>query len=275
MYNKIKNAIDLISSQILTAKKPVLFCSFGKDSSVLLHLCLQIRTIPVVFIRHHKFQRQYEHAYKVARDYDLEVYDLMPSLIFDYQQDEYFDVLELYQCGPKEYLIMVDGVIKYDEDKHGSFFCAVSDLLLRPTARDIYYPWDVTLIGHKQDDPLHIADKVSDMRPVMQGKGTRTVYPILDWTDDEVWKYIKLNNVPYDKRRYDDKDDTVNPDKMPTCYNCLDSNMRGQMVHCPKVNKEIKNNGRSKDDHKKRKEAILKTISYCQPVGAGMTEAKE
>lgn len=271
---KEESALEIIREGIKGSLRPIAFCSFGKDSIVMLHLIFRVRKVPIVFIRHHKFQEQFEHANRVALEWDLEVYNLMPCDITDYQQGDHFDILELYRSGPTERMLMGSGIRPYDPERDKDrYFCAAEDLLLRPKAYVSDYPWDVTFNGHKACDNIHIADSVDQMQPIRQGEATRMVFPLHDWSDDDVWAYIRDNDLPYDRRRYDQGIESVNPDRMPTCYRCMDVKLRGQQVPCPKYGRDILNIAKSQEEHDALKLRLVNSFNYCRPVGSGMTES--
>lgn len=271
---KEEAALAIVREGLQKSIRPIAFCSFGKDSIVMLHLIFKIRKVPIVFIRHHKFQQQFEHSDRIAREWDLEVYNLMPCAITDYQQGDYFDILEFYRSGPNEKMVMADGIRPYDPEKDGErYFCAAEDLLLRPKAYVSDYPWDVTFVGHKSSDNIHVADRADEMEPIHQGEATKMVFPIHDWSDEEIWAYIKKYDLPYDRRRYDEGNEAVNPDRMPACYRCMDVRLKGQKVDCPKYKKMIPNFAKSQEEHDALRSQIVESFNYCRPQGRGMTEA--
>lgn len=263
-----------MAAHLSTSARPVVCCSFGKDSIVALHLALRIKKkVPVLFFRHAKFQAQFEHAYQVAREWDLEVFDLMPSATIEYQQGDYFEILDFYRCGLSDNIIMVDGIRAYKPSDGERYFCAIDDFLLRPKALATDYPWDLTIMGSKEGDPFHLADRSGPMMPCVQYATTMVAFPLSDWTDDDVWAYIAHYDLPFDRRRYVDNIESVNPDRMVTCYNCLNSNHRGEQVSCPKRDGAlIPNIARSFEEHEATRAALFKTLKYCTPVGEGMRE---
>lgn len=258
-----------IEAALAASRSPIVACSFGKDSIVALHLALRFRPVPVLFLRHPKFPQKYTHAYQVVRDWNLELYDLMPSSVIEYQHGEYFEVLDLYRCGPQDNLIMVDGVRRRREDEP-EYYCAVTDLLLRPKALMADYPWDLTMLGSREEDPFHLAEQSGPMRPSIAYASTTLLFPLHDWSEQDIWTYIGHYDLPFDRARYVDQNEAANPDKLPTCYACLDTNHLGEMVPCPKRDgTRIQNLARTWEQHDTTRQAILSTLKYCTPEGDG------
>lgn len=263
---KEAQALDLIKQQLARAQRPVVLCSFGKDSIVLLHLCLRFRKVPVLFFRFPKFHEKHVHALTVMQAWDLEVYDLWPMRTMDYQHGEFFEVLHGYHTGAGGTLWLFSGIRKR-RDEEPRYLCGMEDLLCRPVARDYQYPWDATFHGHKGTDDPELGAVGSIVRPVSQLGDTQLVVPFVEWTDDDIWTYIHKYDLPYDHRRYDERDETVSPDKYPTCYRCLDSQLAGQVVTCPKYGQPIPNVARTPEQHAAFRQALVDAAVYCEVSG--------
>ena len=265
--DKERAALAMVGEQMRTAANPVVLCSFGKDSTVLLHLCLRFRKVPVLFLRFAKFHEKHVHALRVMQEWDLEVYDLWPSSAIDYQNGEFFEVLHSYHTGLAGRLYLFSGIRKRRDDE-GRYLCAIDDLIARPKALNYGYPWDVTFHGHKGTDDPEIGAAGPIVHPVSQLGGTRLVVPFVDWTDDDIWSYIRRYDLPYDRQRYDQRDESVSPDKYPTCYRCLDSQFIGQVVQCPKYDDSRESVARSPEDHERLRTVLIQEATYCEVTGA-------
>jgi len=132
--DKESRALDMIREQLSTALRPIVLCSFGKDSLVLLHLCLRLRKVPVLFFRFPKFHEKHMHAMQVMQQWDLEVFDMWPKIATDYQKGSFFEVLHGYSTGPGGILHLSSG-IRERKDGETRFLCAVDDLLNREIKR--------------------------------------------------------------------------------------------------------------------------------------------
>ena len=264
--DKETKALQLIGAHLRTAIKPIVLCSFGKDSLVLLHLCLRLRKVPVLFFRFPKFHEKHAHALKVMQEWDLEVYDMWPRVSLEYQHGSFFEVLHGYYTGERNAIFLFSG-IRARQEGESRYLCAVDDLLSRPKSRDHDYDWDVTFHGHKGTDDPEIGESGAITAPVTQLGHTRLVVPFIDWTDQDVWDYIRKYDLPYDRQRYDAKDESVSPDKYPTCFNCLDTRARGEMVACPKYETPMRNVARPDEEHDELRKTLIGALHYCEVTG--------
>lgn len=75
-----------------------------------------------------------------------------------------------------------------------------------------------------------------------------SLYPLRDWSDEQVFRYLEENDVEPDPNRYekvrDDwghkADKSLNADFIPTCLNCVDRHA-GPHVGCPKLRATVSN----------------------------------
>lgn len=270
MNQKVDQALALLTPELMQAKNPVVLCSFGKDSIVLLHLCLRIRKVQVLFFRFAQFHEKHQHAYQVMRDWDLDVFDMWPETTTYYQSGSFFEVLHGFPTGNGGYIHLFSG-IRARREGETRYLCTVDDLLNRPMALSSY-PWDVTIHGHKGTDDPELGERGTIVAPVSQLGGTRFVVPFIDWTDEDIWAYIKHYNLPYDKQRYDARDETTSPDKYPTCYRCLDGDYRGALVPCPRRHDTlIPNRAVDQATHKSTRDRLIQLAHYCEVTGAPRT----
>jgi hypothetical protein len=269
-HEKEASALALVEQQLATARNPIVLCSFGKDSIVLLHLCLRVRKVPVMFFRFAKFHEKHTHALSVMQQWDLEAYDMWPAFMRYYQSGSFFEVLHSYPTGPRAFIHLFSG-IRARHAGETRYLCAVDDLLQRPTLQGVEYPWDVTFHGHKGTDDPELGESSPIVNPVSQLGNTRLVVPFTDWTDEDIWTYIKHYDLPYDHARYDAKQEASSPDKYPTCYRCLDGDYRGALVTCPKTNTFIPNIAVSAAQHESLRQELVSSVKYCEVIGAPRT----
>ena len=265
-YDKERAALTLIRAQLAIAERPIVLCSFGKDSIVLLHLCLRIRKVPVLFFKFAKFHEKSAHALSVMQAWDLEAFDMWPTTVDDYQHEQFFEILHGYRTGPDHYIYLASGIRKRRDDDT-RYLCAVSDLIGRPRSFDHTYPWDVTFLGQKGTDDIEFCQSAPIVNPVTPMGLTRGVVPFVDWTDEDIWRYIHRYDVPYDRSRYDQRNEATSPDKFPTCYHCLDSSLAGRLVLCPKHETLIPNIAKSPEDHEHFRRTVLNKLHYCEASG--------
>lgn len=233
--------------------RAVVLWSGGKDSTALLHLIRYEAEIdiPVIQYRQPKFRERYAYSDRLIKEWDLEVYEYPPMKVSladgpDVNTGEVrFDMLHYFQWGQNCVVLSLGTEKPKDGEK---FLCGVTDFLQRPTGT-FNWPWGAVYIGTKYEDtdlikghvPLAQDIRIVDGAPV-------SLYPMRDWTDDEIFQYLEENGVEPDPTRYikedgkwkNNPDKSLNADFYPACFNCVNRHL-GRHVHCPKLNATITN----------------------------------
>lgn len=252
MNDKIKETVDFLDEIDQKYKNPVLFCSFGKDSLCLLHLLLShnIR-LPLVYYTDPWFPRKNAFANRVIEDWNLEVHNYPPIKVSLCHGKEMVGLVSEYQIGTHSTILVLKNTLEYEDGQDPDrFFCGLK-FLKRPCAT-FQFPWDVILIGHKSCDTDPIFGAIPLKARVLSGKeGPDYAFPLMEWTHDDVWNYIKEFEVPFQADRYDlanrgelsNKD--TNSDWYPVCVRCVDRRLDGQTVYCPKFKTNLENIGRT------------------------------
>ncbi len=252
-HHLINKTINRIKEWNKRWPRSVVLWSGGKDSTALLHL---IRygaeiDIPVVQYRQPKFRERYAYSDRLIKEWNLEVYEYPPMKVSladgpDVNTGEVrFDMLHYFQWG-KNCVVLSLGTEKPKPDE--KFLCGVDDFLQRPTGT-FNWPWGAVFIGTKYEDtdlikghvPLAQDIRIVDGAPV-------SLYPMRDWTDDEIFQYLEESGVEPDPTRYikengkwkNNPDKSLNADFYPACFNCVNRHL-GRHVHCPKLNATITN----------------------------------
>lgn len=251
LANKMQEAYRAIDMALTHYRRPVIMCSFGKDSMALLHLVRQVDAdIPVLFHREPFFPAKYHFANKVAEAWNLKVYDYPATATSIGCKNGLMEILNHYQVG-KSQAIVPTGIDPDSEKrikKGEQFLCAKEDLLKKPLGT-FEFPWDCVLVGHKSSDtdPMWGDLKLhADIRQ-MPG-GADWFFPLRTWTDADIWEYIESYGVPVHLDRYEKVDGSwrekqdkgLNPDYFPACTRCLDKN-QPSVVFCPKLKAQITN----------------------------------
>ncbi|MBU2062334.1 MAG: phosphoadenosine phosphosulfate reductase family protein [Bacteroidetes bacterium] len=258
MSDKVRLTTEFIKECLAASANPVCLCSFGKDSLVMLHIILQIKKIPVIYWREPFYQTKFHHAQKIAEEWDLTIYDYPPSICNYVQIEDYFDVFNFYYVNGTDWINLYTGTRNIREsDKN--YLCALKNLLQRPKITNYDFKWDCIFHGQKDVDPIYIGESIKLNKLKVFGRGIMG-YPINDWTNENIWRYIKQNNLPYNKERYENKNETFNNDLFPTCHKCLDYREIENIIICPKSNKEIKFSGKTQEQHKQYIENLLAYI---------------
>ena len=246
--DKVEDTLRFCIEMFKSYRYPVLYCSFGKDSTVLLHLLLSHKIrIPILFHTDPWFRRKFDFANKLISAWNLEVHDYPPAKTSLKHSEAMVALVSEYQTGPHSSLAVLKNSLEFkDGDDPDKFLCGVN-FLIRPFGAFVY-PWDVALVGHKDCDEDQIFGLVPlHSRVVYRDEGPDFVFPLKEWTHDDVWDYTERFHVPYQMDRYDIKTRRELPDKTPNsdwyevCIRCIDKRIAGQKVFCPKLERELEN----------------------------------
>ena len=237
----INNTLKELDRILGLFKNPIVMWSSGKDSMVMLYLTRLINPkIPVLFFKEPFMQKKHNFAYNLIQEWDLTVYDYHP-LTTDYLYNTRNGCFDVYSCYDTNGAVisLARGLIRADIPS----LCAIRDFLNRPLG-NISYKWDLTLHGHKNSDIDTVLEDIP-LQSKMRGLG-RTVlyYPLKDWSDNDIWKFIKDNNIPYNKKRYDDNDMEYNNDYYPCCFKCFDPKEEDE-IYCFVDDRKIGNIGKT------------------------------
>jgi hypothetical protein len=248
LQEQVDETLKFVQEQIRNYSNPVLFCSFGKDSTVLLHLMYShgIR-MPVVYYRDPYFPRKNRFANLLIDSYLLECHDYPPLRVSLKHSPVMVALVSEYSTGPASTASVLKNTLEYQVgDDEREFLCGVK-FLMRPCA-SFAFPWDVAFVAHKDCD----SDPIYGLIPlhsniVYRDEGPDYVFPLKEWTHDDVWDYTELHQVPIQADRYDVAnrrefpDKTFNSDWYPVCLRCVDKRTPGATVFCPKMKRNIVN----------------------------------
>ena len=183
-------AIDIIRDVVFNndINKIVCFYSIGKDSSVLVHLFKKAffpNKIPIKFLHIDtgwKFPEMYDFRNKIAKDIDLVIFKHTANLNPYKDERRYTDVMktEALKLSQKElgYKIAFGGA-RRDEEKSRAKERIVS-------IRDLNSYWDVRN-QNPEISPLY--------NPFYSNDTTIRVFPLSNWTELDIWKYIRHENI--------------------------------------------------------------------------------
>lgn len=244
MIDKIEQTKNKISAWTREFKKPAIMSSFGKDSMALLHLCRSMGlNLPVVFHRYAFMVHKFKFAESIIQRWKLEVYDWHPLSCSVGIKNDILDLFSEYNIGPNSTMGLPLGVLPYKENE--PFVCG-RDFLDKPKSYFVC-PWDLLLNGQRGDDQDDYLGPISLKTDLSRNKDAASIaFPFSDWTKEEVWSYIRMNDIPVQADRYNTtegtelKDKTYNSDWYPTCTACLDKR-KADLVYCPKYNCMIPN----------------------------------
>lgn len=248
LREKVEETKKFLLVELAKYKKPVADISFGKDSMVLLWLLRSIDCrCPIVFYTSPWFPKKYDFARWVIAEFGLEVYDYPPmrtSMLYGKGIPAFCDE---FMTSPVTTVAVPKNIIEYqDGDDERKFMCGAA-FFMRPCGT-LIYPWDVAIVGHKDTDHDQIyGDVPLHTRVLYRDSGPDYIYPLKDWTDDDIWDFIHAVGVPVQPDRYDRAkreelaDKTFNSDYFEACIRCVDARHHGEKVFCPKMKQEIIN----------------------------------
>lgn len=224
------------------AKRPAVLWSGGKDSTVLLDLARKIRPdIEVIHFKLPFLSHKYAFHHFVQESLELTVHDWVPMSVALTHGKNRIDVCETYSLG--------DGSLKVmrgtEPREAGMPWVCGKEWLNRPKAH-VVSDFDVLLCGHKSSDEDPLTGSVPlEIDKKILGSSTEMWFPLRHWTDQDISSYIKVNDVDFDRNRYDDNvvsrpDKHMNTDYVHACFNCVDKRL-GKFVDCPKYGIQVEN----------------------------------
>lgn len=258
--------MGIIENSLSRTALPIVMSSFGKDSIVVMDMARKfIPDIAVLYLMDTggKMLMKHYRAFRVANKLGTPLYTYPPYLSDYIQKDGFSDVIHYFYVDGKDFITLYNGCKPYKEGE--DYLCALIDLLGMPTCDKYDFRWDCILQGQRSDDDIHIK-KTAIKEPIVKfGNGVLSL-PLFDWTEADVWAYIKANNLPYQTARYDAGKTDVSNDHIPTCHECLDLKNEGKEVICPQTKAKFKYQGISRIDMDKRLDTLFGQMNYIQEV---------
>lgn len=247
--NKLEKTIELIRAGLAVPNRSALAWSGGKDSMVLFHILhtLGIK-MPVVFFKEPWQPVKYSFQNKIIADYALEVYSWHPCSSSFQQTEDEFEVQNVYGINTST-VTCPTGITPPVEGK--PWVCAI-DILNRPKQLNIQANWDMLWIGHKgcDSDPILGGDAGTRINSRFGQGWMNFMFPLRDWSHEDIWEYIEANDVPWDKDRYEKADGkyrekadrSFNVDYVHACTACIDKRPTApKTVYCPKFKGIVEN----------------------------------
>lgn len=218
---------------------------------VLLHLLRSCGLdLPVAFFREPWQPRKYAFHDGLIREWELQVMSWHPSEVAYQQTDDEFELQNLYRVGPAQFTCPT-GIVPPTEGARWE--CAL-EMGRRPTQEglSVYPNFQCFWIGHKGCDTDVVLGGAAGtaVQATCAPDGAMMCFPLRDWSHDDVWEYIEVNDVPYDSDRYEkyegkwrEKPGRLhNADYVHACTACIDRREEApQVVHCPRFQCEVEN----------------------------------
>lgn len=253
MKEKIEQAKEIIRMVARHYRRPVIYCSFGKDSICAAHLCRSMGyEWPVVFHQEAEFPRKFKYQREIVEAWNMTVMDYPPSKTSVYYRPgaPYYEVATHFDIGGGATFILLGVLYEPETFIPGKYLCALKDLYEQPTCRGFDYRWDVGIRGDKDADAHPHTGKPFKIRPANQLNigCVDFAFPLNGWTDHDVTQYIIDNGIPINHDIYEmvdgvltnKEDKSLNADYRPACFRCMKSDAP-ESVMCPRLGVEVNN----------------------------------
>ena len=180
-----QKALELIRKSLQKHDNPVLACSFGKDSIVVLHLLKQITDDFQVLFNDTKvaYPDTYNIKDKLEAEWDLDI-------VTTRAEKSFWDIVDEYGYP---------GIISSDRSDKAMSSCCYH-LKKKPTKKAIQdNDWDLYFDGLTayESDRRYLNLKEYGLYHHHKTFDLYKAHPIGWWTVDDVWDYIEKYNIPY------------------------------------------------------------------------------
>ncbi|MHB8084835.1 MAG: phosphoadenosine phosphosulfate reductase family protein [Dehalococcoidia bacterium] len=181
---KIGEAFNLIRQVITEHTRPVIACSFGKNSMVVLHMARQFD--PNICVLFNNTLMEYPDTYRFKNEmqkaWKLNIIETKPSKTFWWVVENYGFPLysrQGYRSASKNCCAYLK---EYPIEK-----------VLRQYKFDLYF----TGLSRHESRLREFSAKKYGKYFYSKRFNYWKCHPILDWTEEDVWKYHELNNIPH------------------------------------------------------------------------------
>jgi len=159
--DKVKSATKLIKWAVAKYPRLAVACSFGKDSMVVLHLCLQVKPDIEVFsvMTPFKFPETFKYKDTITRKFGLNIKTYMQNNNTPLYETDVEKCCDFYKVEPTKWAL---------KDK------------------------DAWITGLRRTE----GKTRTDYDFVEEKGGLLKINPILDFTELDVWRYLALNQIP-------------------------------------------------------------------------------
>jgi len=185
-WDKLKLSMETIKIAVDQAEKPVIASSFGKDSIVLTHLIHSYdNSIPIVFTNTGVcFKETLQYKNRIEKEWNLKIYELHPDQTF-------WEIVKEHGY-PKKSRNSKTG------DKREPACCKI--LKVSPMEKFVRkYKPDMVFVGLTGDEGrqrrwAYICKGGAIYEHI--ALGVMKSIPLIWWEQEDVWKYIGINNIP-------------------------------------------------------------------------------
>jgi 3'-phosphoadenosine 5'-phosphosulfate sulfotransferase (PAPS reductase)/FAD synthetase len=230
----IDSTFFLMAGQLAELRNPAVACSFGKDSMVMLAIARRIKPdVAVIYFPGLPHPTKHLFAEHVAKAWNLNLYAPYPRARDAISKDGHVELIEIHEPAPQRFMYFpIEAAKDYEPD--ASAHCGLAFLNEEPVAA-IADDFDAVFIGHRNDDqdPTHGNLPLKDY--VVDAGDFRYIYPLRDWTENDVWAASRLLGIPQNEARYRDHALEANNDYHELCTRCFLGGPGRTSVICPKT----------------------------------------
>ncbi|MGE0107629.1 MAG: sulfate adenylyltransferase subunit CysD [Thiomonas sp.] len=188
-------SLSILREAVAEARKPVMLYSIGKDSSVMLHLARKaFAPGPLPFALLHidttwKFRDMIAHRDRMAREYGLE-------LIVHRNEQALAEGINPFDHGAAYTDLMKTQALKEALDAHGF------DVIFGGARRDEEKSrakeriFSVRESGHRWNPKAQRPEFWDNFNTRLQPGQTLRVFPLSNWTEADIWHYIRAEHIP-------------------------------------------------------------------------------
>ena len=189
-------AIHIVREALAECERPVLLYSIGKDSSALLHLCLKAVApgklpIPTVHVdTGWKFREMIEFRDRTAREFGLDL------IVYTNPDGAARGISPLTDGSHVHTQVMKTEALRQVLDLH-KFDCAIAGARRdeeRSRAKERIF--SLRGPGHRWDPKSQRPELWNLFNGRHRAGETLRVFPLSNWTEQDVWSYIRAESIP-------------------------------------------------------------------------------
>jgi phosphoadenosine phosphosulfate reductase len=220
LQKKLRYSRKLVQKALRKFVKPVIACSFGKDSIVVLHMVREYSDKVKVLWNNTlvEYPDTYEFARRIIHEWNLHCIEARPKVTFwDIVEKYGFPIYTRNSKGQKQ----VAAYKCCDELKKKPTVAALRDMEC-----DVYF----TGLSRHESRLREFSARLYGDFFYSKKWGHWKCHPLLNWTNDDVWNYIKQFDLPYNPL-YDKNGVTVDGGIRTGCWPCTQAIKYGKLEH--------------------------------------------
>jgi phosphoadenosine phosphosulfate reductase len=217
---KLEFSKRLVKKSLSEHDNPIVACSFGKDSMVVLHLVRQFKPdIKVIWNNTLiEYPDTYEFARQIAKDWNLQIFEAKPRKTFWQLVDEVGWPIDPRNAAGNR--------------QKATVRCC-KELKKLPTLRLLrQHEWDLYFTGLTRHESRLREFSAQKYGAYFYSREWRIwkCHPILEWTTDEVWEYHRQFRLPHNPL-YDKNDVAIGGGIRTGCWPCPQAIRYGKLEH--------------------------------------------